>query len=152
LFNWLQAEIIGARCLDLFAGTGILGLEALSRGADSVICVEHDVSTVAAIRHNAVILDAERLETVHDDVIVYLTRSQPRPIDIVFIDPPYGSQIAAQVCQILEKRAWLACQALIYIERGSKDPVVTVPGNWQCLHFKRAGQVDYRLYRRGGKP
>lgn len=147
VFNWLQAEIAGARCLDLFAGTGILGFEALSRGAESVICVEHDKSAVTAIRHNAAILGAEGLETVRADAIVFLSHSQPRPADIVFIDPPYDSQIVGQVCQILHDRVWLASQALIYIERRAKDLSVTVPGNWQCLRSKRAGQVDYRLYR-----
>ncbi len=148
VFNWLQAEIDGSRCLDLFAGTGILGFEALSRGAESVIWVEHEKSAVAAIRHNAAILGAGGLETVHADAIEFLTHSQLRPIDIAFIDPPYGSQILGQACQILDERAWLAPQALIYIETCAKDPVVTVPGNWQCLRAKRAGQVDYRLYRR----
>jgi 16S rRNA (guanine966-N2)-methyltransferase len=148
VFNWLQAEIAGACCLDLFAGTGILSFEALSRGAELVICVERDKSAIAAIRHNAGILGAGGLETVHADAIEYLTHSQLRPVDIVFIDPPYGSQILGQVCQILDERAWLAPQALVYMERCAKGPVVTVPGNWQCLRSKRAGQVDYRLYRR----
>ncbi len=148
VFNWLQAEIAGSHCLDLFAGTGILSFEALSRGAESVTCVEHDESAITAIRDNAATLGAGDVETVRADAIEFLTRSPLRPIDIVFIDPPYGSQIVEQVCQILDKRAWLAPQALIYIERHAKDPVPTVPENWQCLRSKRAGQVDYRLYRR----
>jgi len=148
VFNWLRVEIAGASCLDLFAGTGVMGFEALSRGAASVICVEHDASAAAAIHRNAANLGAAGLETVHADVVDFLTHSQPRPIDIVFIDPPYGSQILGQVCQILDARAWLAPQALIYIERRAKDPSVTTPASWQCLRAKRAGQVDYRLYQR----
>lgn len=148
VFNWLQAEIAGAYCLDLFAGTGILGLEALSRGAESVICVEQERSAAAAIHQNAAILGADAgLRTVRDDAIVFLTRSQPSAMDIVFLDPPYGSQILGQVCQILDERPWLASRALIYVERRVDDPAVTVPGNWECLRYKRAGQVDYRLYR-----
>ncbi len=148
VFNWLQAEIAGSLCLDLFAGTGILGFEALSRGAKSVICVEHDKSAVAAIRHNAAVLGAGSLEIVHADAIEFLTHSRLTPIDIAFIDPPYGSQLLGRVCQILDERAWLVSQALIYTERCVKDPSVMAPGHWQCLRSKRAGQVDYRLYRR----
>lgn len=144
----MQAEIAGARCLDLFAGTGIFGFEALSRGAESVICVEHDKSALAAIRHNAAILGADGLEIVHANAIGFLTHSPPRPIDIVFIDPPYGSQILGRVCQILDERAWLTSRALIYIERRATDLLLTAPGSWQCLRAERAGQVDYRLYRR----
>ncbi len=147
-FNWLQAEIAGACCLDLFAGTGIWGFEALSRGAESVICVEHDTSAIAAIRRNAAILGAGGLEIVHDDAIAFLSHARLQSIDIAFLDPPYDAQIIKQVCQVLDQRAWLASRALIYIERRAKDPVVPVPGHWQCLRSKRAGRVDYRLYRK----
>lgn len=147
VFNWLQAEIVGARCLDLFAGTGILGLEALSRGAESVVCVEQEKSAAAAIRQNAARLGAGGLEAVRDDAIAYLIHTQPRAMNIVFVDPPYGSRMTGQACQLLDERPWLASGALIYLERGCDDPAVNVPGNWQCLRSKRAGQVDFRLYR-----
>ncbi len=146
VFNWLQSEIDGAHCLDLFAGTGILGFEALSRGAASVTCVEREPAAVTAIRRNAGALDAGGMSVVQNDAMDFLKRSQPRPMDIVFIDPPYGSPSLGPVCRLLEERTWLAPRASIYVETRALNPALAAPADWQCLRSKRAGQVDYRLY------
>ncbi len=148
IFNWVRAEVEGAACLDLFAGSAILSFECLSRGAKSAIAVEKDRSACQAIRRNAAFLGAADLLVVNSDVLRYLTRPRPASAEIVFIDPPYNSGCLPRVCGLLEQRGWLASRALIYVESRSGDPRTTVPSNWVATHEKLAGQVAYRLFRR----
>lgn len=145
LFNWLQPVIVGARCLDLFAGSGVLGFEALSRGAASVDFVD---SEAAIGRH----LDAtlERLRAtggaVHvADALRFLDRA-PRPFDIVFLDPPYASDLLSAVCSRLAA-GWLAPDAYIYLECAADRGLPGLPAHWSVHRTKQAGQVGYHLLR-----
>ena len=145
LFNWLQPVLPGARCLDLYAGTGVLGLEAASRGAEAVYLVERDPVVLAALRNSVSMLSADRVRIVADDVLRWL-KGDASPFDVVFIDPPYGQTLAGAPCAALGA-AWLAPGARIYLETSSEAGDASLPSQWQLLHESSAGQVRARLFR-----
>ncbi len=148
LFNWLVAILPGARCLDLYAGSGALGLEALSRGAAAVTFVEKVGVAARALACHLQTLEAEGAgRVVRADVLAFLRRPA-EPCDIVFLDPPYGRGLVTPTCAALEAGPWLVPGAWIYLERREDDPDPEVPDTW-CLHRQtRAGQVCAHLYRR----
>lgn len=146
LFNWLQPVISGARCLDLFAGSGAVGIEAISRGAAAVTFVEREPRLAAALRDNLARLHADVGEVRCSDAVAYL-RQPAQAFDIVFMDPPFALDLAPLAAQALESNAWLAAQALIYIElpAGAR---AQLPHNWELHREGRAGALGYSLYRR----
>ncbi len=146
VFNWLTPHLPGAACLDLFAGSGAFGFEALSRGAARVVLVEKRLEVVAALRHNREQLKADQADIVHADAVEYL-RGPAAAFDIVFIDPPYASGLLGPCLELLDTRGWLKPDALIYLEapHGVEPPL---PEAWQLLRSKTAGQVGYHLARR----
>jgi len=145
LFNWLQHDIMGSRCLDLFAGSGALGIEALSRGARNVIQVEKNAGACQSLRANKVQLAAQELEIIELDVQQYLQREHGL-FDLVFLDPPFGQGLAEVTCQKLVAGAWLKDQAKIYIETERSWDLTDTPDNWQLLKDKQAGDVRYQLF------
>ena len=145
LFNWLQPWLPGATCLDLFAGSGALGLESLSRGAGQVVLVEQDLAAVSALRANLALLEARGAEVVQADARVFL-QGPARQFDIVFLDPPYASGLLAECCTRLATGGWLRPQGLIYLEAAG-DRALPLPAGWTLLRSKRAGQVGYHLAR-----
>jgi 16S rRNA (guanine966-N2)-methyltransferase len=149
VFNWLAPVLPGAVCLDLFAGSGAFGFEALSRAAARVVLVEKRLEVVAALRHNRDQLKAEHADIVHADAADYL-RGPAVAFDIVFLDPPYASGLLAPCLQLLEARGWLKQDAFIYLEapEGEAPPL---PETWQLVRSKTAGQVGYHLARRTQK-
>ena len=150
LFNWLQNDILGSRCLDLYAGSGALGFEAASRGAKSVVQVENNPAACQAIHENVIALSAVQVNIVQMDVMCYLAGNAIEN-DIVFIDPPFGQNLVAQTCRWLEDKLWLAEQAKIYVETESALKMEFVPENWHLLRSKVAGEVGYRLFQRQGR-
>jgi len=154
LFNWLQLEIGGARCLDLFAGSGALGLEALSRGASHCSFVDSQPAAIRQIGEHLKTLQCSAGVTICRSALDWLqtpqSQSQPlaQPFDIVFLDPPFRQELLAPCCQQLEAGGWLANNALIYIEAGADEALPPTPPNWTLHRDKRAGQVAYRLFRR----
>jgi len=146
LFNWLQPVLPEARCLDLFAGTGALGLEAASRGARQVVLVERDPRAVAALHRAVADLAADRLRIVADDVRRWLS-GPGSPFDIVFSDPPYGAGLTQPTCAALVAGGWLAPDARIYLETESGGPEPATPPDWQLVRETTAGEVRARLYR-----
>ena len=146
LFNWLAPVIAGARCLDLCAGTGALGIEALSRGAASVQFVERDVRAAQALRGNLA-----RLKVAVGQVAVLAAeeflRGPPQPHDLVFLDPPFALELWAPLAQKLERGGWLAAQAVIYVE-SPRLGVPALPQNWMLQREGHAGEVRFALYRR----
>ena len=136
--------IEGARCLDLFAGSGALGLEALSRGAKEVVFVDRDNKVIEYLRNTFALLKAEHADAVQADALSFLA-STPRPFDIVFLDPPYQSELMQPCCTALVEHDWLSPNAYIYIETAIQTELVGLPANWQVLREKTAGQVCYRL-------
>jgi len=150
LFNWLTPHIAGARCLDLFAGTGALGLEALSRGAAEAVFVERSHTAANALRRNIAELNATGA-TVHEvDAIGYLHRSEPSAFDIVFLDPPFGADLTEDLCRLLDAGSLLAADARVYIERDRSKPEPELPEGWQTLKTKTAGNVRYSLVKAAG--
>ena len=148
LFNWLAPDIQGARCLDLFAGSGALGLEALSRGAAQSLLLERDSSAAAQLRANLRLLNADEGQVVNSDSLQFLARTnQAEPYHIVFIDPPFQLDLWQQVIDGLEAGNFLAEEAIIYLEAGLGAHYHT-PVNWALHRDKRAGQVSYRLFYR----
>jgi 16S rRNA (guanine966-N2)-methyltransferase len=149
LFNWLQNDILGRRCLDLYAGSGALGFEAASRGAMSVIQVENNPLACRALKENAIKLAADQIKIMQSDVFRYLA-GDAEPFDVVFIDPPFAMGLAVQTCQWLEEKGWLSKHAKIYVEVESTLKLAGMPENWQQLKSKVAGEVGYHLYERLG--
>jgi 16S rRNA (guanine966-N2)-methyltransferase len=146
LFNWLTPVLRDAACLDLFAGSGVLGLEAASRGAGSCVLVERDARVVAMLRAQVSRLAAEQMEVVAADALQWLGGAA-RPFDIVFIDPPFHSGLLQGCVDRLEQHGWLAASAWIYIE-SEAGTELHLPPYWQWYRDKQAGQVSYRLARR----
>ena len=149
LFNWLQDALPGSHCLDLFAGTGALGFEALSRGAGSVTLVEQSRAVAAQLRHNARLLDASDARIVECDALSFLARPPTRPFDIVFLDPPFRQGLADRAVEALSLPGLLSPGALVYVESGTDEPEPAAPDTWSLHRDKRAGQVAYRLFRAG---
>ena len=146
LFNWLQGRLAGRRCLDLYAGSGALGLEALSRGAAHCVFVDHDARAIAGL--GAVLqawgADAGTSELVHATAAQFLARP-PRAFDLVFLDPPFSSNLLdADVAQLVA-RGWLATGCLVYIER-PRGAALSRPSAWELLREGAAGAVGYDLY------
>ena len=108
LFNWLQASVRGARCADLFAGSGVLGLEAASRGAAQVTLIEKDVVAARHIQATIDKLGAEQVRCVHSDALQWLRDQPEASLDIVFIDPPFGQGLAEKALALLEEHRLVA--------------------------------------------
>ena len=147
VFNWLQAEVPGSRCLDVFAGSGALGFEAASRGAGEVVMIEQNPEAAAALTRNIELLNAGNIQPVIADAIEWLMNNQRR-FDIVFLDPPYKAGLLGQCCEILESGQSLAENAKIYLEHAAGDDKIVIPESWECLKHKSAGQVTYKLFSR----
>jgi len=146
LFNWLSPVIRDARCLDLYAGSGALGIEAASRGAASVVLVDRDPQVVARLREQVQLLGAAQIEVVQSTVEGWLS-APAEPFDIVFLDPPFRSDLLPACMQLLECGGWLAADAHVYIEAES-NLELALPENWELTRSKTAGQVGYHLARR----
>jgi 16S rRNA (guanine966-N2)-methyltransferase len=145
LFNWLAPFVQGASCLDLYAGTGALGIEALSRGAAQVDFVETDTRLVTLLREN--LLRLKQTATVQrSDALQFLAGNSTR-YDIVFLDPPFTAGLWTEVASALEARDRLQPGALIYVESPAQE-IPPMPSNWALHREGRAGAVRYALYRR----
>jgi 16S rRNA (guanine966-N2)-methyltransferase len=142
LFNWLSPYITGADCLDLFAGTGSLGFEALSRGASHVVMVEHDRGLANQLQKQGNLLVADELEIICADVPGWLKRCN-QSFDIVFIDPPYSSVQAGNITQQLLNCDCLKTGALIYLESDRKG--IDFAPQLQLMKNGKAGLVQFQL-------
>jgi 16S rRNA (guanine966-N2)-methyltransferase len=145
IFNWLQPVIADARCLDLFAGSGALGFEALSRGASHVQFVDRDAQIIKHLQETASKLEAQQAVIVMSDALRFLSGA-PTPFDIVFLDPPFASDALSQVCARLNE-GWLRPAALVYLEAPADAGVPPLPSGWSLHRSKAAGQVGYHLLR-----
>lgn len=143
LFNWLQPHIAGACCLDLFAGSGALGVEALSRGAAQVTFVDQEPRLTQYLRDTLRRLGAAHAVVFTESAQTFLRRA-PQPFDVVFLDPPFASGLLPEICDALA-RGWLAREAWIYIEQAAQTPLPMLPAGWRVHRAKRAGQVGYYL-------
>ena len=150
LFNWLTADLKGARCLDLFAGSGALGLEAASRGAGEVILLELNNTAARALGDNIDLLGLKSTTVVNTDALNWLQQnaSDSKPFDIIFLDPPFDSTLLADTIAALNQQsALLAQDAMIYIEAPARQTLDFMPDSWRLHRHKTAGDVTCYLYR-----
>ncbi len=137
LFNWLGQDLSGLSCLDLFAGSGILGFEAASRGAAQVTLVEKDARAFTALRLHAAALQLPGLRIVAGDALKFASAT---PFDVIFLDPPYGKGWLERVEPLLAH--WATADTRIYAE--AEHPLEAL-GAWQTVKRGQAGQVFFHL-------
>ena len=148
LFNWLQGKVYGARCLDLFAGSGALGLEALSRGAKDVIFIEKNKAVATQLEKNLEILNSEA--TVHQtDALVFLVEQnlaeKNQTVDIIFLDPPYRQGLLEKALALINQQKILHEKGLIYLEHESETDFDWNQLGFEVLKQSKAGQVNSLL-------
>lgn len=162
LFNWLAPYVCGTRVLDAFAGSGALGVEALSRGASAAVFIESDVRCVTALRtqlaqwidsdaEHAAHLSRPLIEVRRGDALGLLAEARPTaeaPYDLVFVDPPFASGGWAAIAERLERGGWLTDDAFIYLEHPARDTLPVLPASWQPWRSGTAGEVGYDVLRR----
>jgi 16S rRNA (guanine966-N2)-methyltransferase len=153
LFNWLQAQVPAGRCLDLFAGSGALGLEALSRGAREVVFVDREPAVARHLQETLRILGCDRGRVRRCDALEYLA-GPVEPFDVAFLDPPFGEPLLEAACRRLEAGGWLRPGGFAYLEAPASAGAPVIPAGWTLLRSKRAGEVGYHLARRdpGAQP
>ncbi len=151
LFNWLGPSIHGARVLDLYAGTGALGIEAASRGAGHVCLVEMDRRLAQSLREQVhrLRLDDESesgaaVSVIESDALSLLGRSTEQPFDLVLLDPPFNADLWARTLQALTEHGWLSAETQIYVE-SPLDQTIAPPAGWISRRQSRAGQVQGEL-------
>jgi 16S rRNA (guanine966-N2)-methyltransferase len=144
LFNWLQSDVRGVRCLDLFAGSGAIGIEALSRGASHVDFVELNKKASRQLETNLGLLEADDGDVWHQDANQFLA-NQHQSYDIIFLDPPFHKGLAQEIIDKLAQTNLLGADTLIYLEI-EQDLEIDIPNDWELIKDKRAGQLQYRLY------
>ena len=146
LFNWLAPTIEGARCVDLFTGSGALGLEALSRGAIHCDFVDSSNATLSQVSDHLKTLVAVNRSRCHPVSAQQFLHMATKAYDIVFIDPPFMQQLVGPICETLTKKQLLSSDALVYVETGAMEPPAKVPLGWKIHREKVAGGVAYRLF------
>jgi 16S rRNA (guanine966-N2)-methyltransferase len=155
LFNWLQQSITGSRCLDLFAGSGALGLEALSRGAREAVFVEQFPAAARALQEQLVRFGGAAKGRIQEMGAARFLRTpgEPlgKPFDIAFLDPPFGTNALAEYIPLLDSGDWLKDGSLVYLENERAAGVPALPGHWELLKSKSAGEVGYHLARVKGR-
>lgn len=152
LFNWLAPYVRGARCVDLFAGSGVLGFEAVSRGAGSLVIIEKAASAARSLTNNLEMLQTNDKDRdvciLNMDALVWLETCEPQSLDLVFVDPPFGSGLEKRSLELLADNECLAEGALVYLEtaRNSGD---FIPGpGWETVKEKSVGDVQMRLLKK----
>lgn len=147
VFNWLTPTIEGVRCLDLFAGSGALSFEALSRGAAHCTALEMQDIAISQLRDSATVLGALDISILQTNSLHYLENNVTQQrYDLVFVDPPFDTPLLSSACALLERGQWLAANAKIYCELSAADNSFVPPPNWQLLRDKISGGVRYCLF------
>ncbi|MFI4918975.1 MAG: 16S rRNA (guanine(966)-N(2))-methyltransferase RsmD [Legionellales bacterium] len=145
LFNWLMHVIQDARCLDAFAGSGALGLEAFSRGAAQITLIEQSATAHAQLKKIIMAFNSPKLKLIHTDTKLYFQK-QHEPFDLIFLDPPFTQDIIPQCLHDIAKNNILAQDGLVYVESAN---IINIDKNqWQQIKLKQAGQVVYGLFKK----
>lgn len=151
LFNWLQHSVAGTRVLDLFAGSGALGLEALSRGAREAVFVEQFPAAARALQEQLARFGGSARGRILEMGAARFLRTPVEPFDIAFLDPPFGANALAEYIPLLDGGGWLKPNGLVYLENERTAGVPALPGHWEVLKSKSAGEVGYHLVRVNGR-
>jgi 16S rRNA (guanine966-N2)-methyltransferase len=147
VFNWLQGVIPGSRCLDLYAGSGALGIEALSRGAREVVFVDVEPAVVRHVASLLAELRCDRGRVVRAAALRFLEQPGTH-FDVIFLDPPFADPVLAETCAQIEAGGWLRAGGFAYLEAAAAAGAPELPAGWTMLRSKRAGEVGYHLARR----
>ena len=149
LFNWLNADIPQSHCLDLFAGSGVLGIEALSRGAQRVTAVDNDTLVIKQLQLTKEKLGIdEHYSIVHSCGLKYLGQYSGPPYDLIFLDPPFADNCIAEILQNLQSLTLLKANGLVYVEGPKASTTFSSLSGWQFWRQKNAGNVAYGLLER----
>ena len=148
VFNWLLTYIMGANCLDLFAGSGALGFEALSRGAAHITFIDRSHQVVNALRKNAAILKATNVEFIRGECPSDVPLLKNIPFDIIFLDPPFRQGLIRKVGEWLERMQMMSEKALIYVEAEKDLKPLPIPKNWKAHREKKTSFLSYNLFLR----
>lgn len=150
LFNWLQATIVGSRCLDLFAGSGALGFEALSRGAKHVTMIDKSHQVITSLKNNLELLGVNNASLVNTDASHLLVQENKlgQTFDVVFLDPPFHQDLIVACCEGLEKNSFLDPVAYIYLEAEYTIDEDMLPATFSIIRSKKAGKVNFHLIKR----
>ncbi|QTM69087.1 16S rRNA (guanine(966)-N(2))-methyltransferase RsmD [Buchnera aphidicola (Hormaphis cornu)] len=144
IFNWLSLKINKSRCLDCFAGSGSLGIEAISRNALTVTFIEKNRFIVKLLKNNLNNLNIKNCTVLHTDILKWL-HGQGNPFDIIFIDPPFQKKLLEKIIILLENNHWVKNNTWIYIEQ-SKTEKLIMPKHWMLHKKKSSGNVCYQIY------
>jgi len=150
LFAWLQSVTTGSDCLDMFAGSGALGFEAASRGAESVVMIEKNRIAARALKDNAVRLQFENVKIFAADALqqaLYANEFIDRQFDLVFIDPPFAENFHQTAIDLVQQLNLLKPSAFVYIETAKNSDCLQIPDLWELYREKVAGEVRVQLYR-----
>lgn len=148
LFNWLAPYVEGAKVLDVFAGSGALFLEALSRGAGSALALDLNSAAINSLRGHLLTLRCDNGQLLQTDALRHLEQQPATPFDLVFLDPPFSQGLLLPACTLLEEKGWLAADAWVYTESENPPSSLGLPGNWRLHREQKAGQVFYALWER----
>lgn len=148
LFNWLAPYVEGAKVLDVFAGSGALFLEALSRGAGSALALDLNSAAINSLRGHLLTLRCDNGQLLQTDALRHLEQQPATPFDLVFLDPPFSQGLLLPTCTLLEEKGWLAADAWVYTESENPPSSLGLPGNWRLHREQKAGQVYYALWER----
>lgn len=140
LFNWLANDLVNARVLDCFGGSGALALEALSRYASFAKIIELQRGAAMQLKENLQTLKCDKAEVLNADTLVVLQRGCEQGFDVVFIDPPFRKGLAEKTIQLLDTQAWLNDGALIYVEIESELTQLAIPPCWHALKERMRGK------------
>lgn len=148
VFNWFQFDVPGARCLDLFAGSGALGLEALSRGAGFVQFVEFSPKVAAQLQQNlqTLTVPAQRAKLSQADALLWLDRPVEKAFELVFLDPPFHKDLLPKVLQKLFDNGYVDSKSIVYLEQEKSQDLPSLPAGWELQKEKTTSQVRYGYY------
>lgn len=147
LFNWLEPVIVNARCLDLYCGSGALGFEALSRGAQTVTFVDNAPKVIAQIKSNADWLGCTGAQIISANALDWLNLQSDNVLsgyDIIFLDPPFRQDLLFNACKLINERQLIKPQGHIYLE-AERGHALKLPENWRIHRHKKAGNIDFYL-------
>jgi 16S rRNA (guanine966-N2)-methyltransferase len=149
LFNWLQFEINNKTILDPFAGTGALGIEAISRGSGKVCFIEKNSKTFKTLESNLKLLDSDQYELINQDSVKYLAKEDLLPFDLIFLDPPFNQELLPSILSILSRENLINSKSKIYIESEYEIGLEFLMSNivYKCKidKQKKSGNVHYCL-------
>lgn len=141
LFNWLAPVIEGSHCLDLFAGSGAIGFEALSRGAQKVLLVDQSLAVLKSLKENIQSLQCESVELHLKESLRFLKKYTGEPFDIIFLDPPFYIGLAQKAINLIFQHDILKQNGYLYLEQEHKAPMPVFPKKWEILKDEKRGHV-----------